>query len=449
VLDLTAALGAKRFIFSSSLAACNFPDDGQSITEESAPDAEFPYARSKREAEKLIRERPGSFDRTILRLAAIYSDWCEYPPVYAFLTTWLSSAWNARMLGGRGASAVPYLHIRDLTALLLRVIERSDELPKLCTYNASPSSATSHLELYRASTKFLYGQERSAYHIPAILARPAVAVRQLIMDACGYPPFERIWMMRYIDRELRVDASRTQADLGWEPTPRYNIRRRLLILIENMKSHPEIWRQRNEAAFLHVARRPNFVMYSNLRRNRDQIISEVADTIRYNQRQQGYHEYERMTDTTLSAYVSLFFDVLVTAMRTRDRTPVRSYARTLAHQRQRQGFALEHVCMAIEAFRQVMHAHLSRAADPIVTSDEINEYVDLSLQLALDELEEIYSQHGAKGHAQAEEIENVNLHSANLEMIRLVEELHDICPDGWEIGSRFTDLQPDVEERTK
>lgn len=193
VLDLTERLGAKRFLYSSSLAACRFPPKGKAITEETAPDADFPYARSKRAAEQLIREYEGAFSRSILRFAALYSDWCEYPPVYAFLKTWLSSDWNARMLGGRGESAVPYLHIRDLTALLLRVIERSDELPRFSIYNASPSHTTSHRQLYCAATRFLYGHECSPIHIPKILAMPGVAVRQYLLDALGHPPFERTW----------------------------------------------------------------------------------------------------------------------------------------------------------------------------------------------------------------------------------------------------------------
>ena len=34
------------------------------------------------------------------------ANWCEYAPLYVFLSTWLSKKWNARILGGRGASAI-------------------------------------------------------------------------------------------------------------------------------------------------------------------------------------------------------------------------------------------------------------------------------------------------------------------------------------------------------
>ena len=39
VLDLSAGLSLRRFIFASSLAACEFPPDGRALTESSLPTA--------------------------------------------------------------------------------------------------------------------------------------------------------------------------------------------------------------------------------------------------------------------------------------------------------------------------------------------------------------------------------------------------------------------------
>jgi nucleoside-diphosphate-sugar epimerase len=73
VLALADAVGARHFIYASSLAACKFPQDGSSITEDTPPDAAFPYARSKHDAEALIRDYHASFTRSIVRFAAIYA----------------------------------------------------------------------------------------------------------------------------------------------------------------------------------------------------------------------------------------------------------------------------------------------------------------------------------------------------------------------------------------
>lgn len=78
LLELSNMLHVKRFIFASSIAACKFPHPGEVLTEESPADADFPYACSKRRAEFLVKEYSESFPCSIVRLAAVYSDWCEY-----------------------------------------------------------------------------------------------------------------------------------------------------------------------------------------------------------------------------------------------------------------------------------------------------------------------------------------------------------------------------------
>ncbi|MDY6974436.1 MAG: NAD-dependent epimerase/dehydratase family protein, partial [Thermodesulfobacteriota bacterium] len=90
VLELAETLRARRFLFSSSLAACKFPARDQMVTEESPADADFPYAISKRKGEDIIREYSNRLPSTIIRLAAVFSDWCEYPPLYMLLKAWLS-----------------------------------------------------------------------------------------------------------------------------------------------------------------------------------------------------------------------------------------------------------------------------------------------------------------------------------------------------------------------
>ncbi len=437
VLALADEVGIDHFVFSSSLAACRFPDPGVIITEDSAPDADFPYARSKREAESIIERHPAQYRKSVLRLAALFSDWCEYPPVYAFLNTWASDRWNARVLGGKGESAVPYLHIRDLTALLLKVIAMTDALPAYGVYNASPSHTTSHLEIFRAATRFLFGEERRPLHIPSVLARPGVFLRESVLTLFGHPPFERSWMLRYIDRDLRVDAQRTHALLQWKPTPRYDLTRRLLILIENMKHHPEVWTQRNEAAFVHAASRPNLVLYTAMLHQRDAMVTALVHDIRSLQQRDSLTDYDRMNDDTLRAYVSLFYEVLITSIRTRDRSTLRNYARVLAYHRHQQGFDCRQVCTVLTMLKDGVRSRVAADLPENVRVEDIHDYINLSVQLACDEVEEVFEQLQSSGVEPAAAADTVNVFSSNAEMQRLIDELHDVCRDGWEIKGIF------------
>ncbi len=125
VLDLAKRLKPKRFIFASSLAACNFPKTGEVVSEKTNPDADFAYARSKKEGEKLCLQYSKYFPCSVLRFAAVFSDWCEYAPLYQFLLTWLSNSWKSRILGGKGNSSITYIYIHDLFNLVDKILLHS------------------------------------------------------------------------------------------------------------------------------------------------------------------------------------------------------------------------------------------------------------------------------------------------------------------------------------
>ncbi|MEW5957047.1 MAG: NAD(P)-dependent oxidoreductase [Chloroflexota bacterium] len=246
VLELAAPLKLRKFIYTSSVAACPFPKPGEAVTEATPPTAPVPYARSKRRGEEMIREFQDRIPACILRLAAIFSDWCEYEPLNEFLRTWCSNRWNARILGGEGQSAIPYLHVRDLLSFYIRVVEKCDDLKPGEVLQASPDGSTTHLELYRKATGSFFGSCRFPIYMPKFLARRGIAMRERLGRATGAMPFERSWMADYIDLRLDVDASRTRRRLDWAPNPELHILKRIPYMIQNMRHNPVEWELRRE-----------------------------------------------------------------------------------------------------------------------------------------------------------------------------------------------------------
>jgi nucleoside-diphosphate-sugar epimerase len=245
VLELAEPLHLRRFVFTSSIAACPFPEAGAKVTEETPPTPTFPYARSKLLGEALVREYRDRIPSCIVRPAAIFSDWGEYEPLTVFLGTWCSRAWNSRVLGGRGESAVPYLHVEDLLSFLVRVVEKDEELRPCEVLQASPDGCTSHAELFRAATRCFFGRERAPLLMPAALARPGMRARELLGRATGRMPFERSWMADYIDRRLDVDASLTRRRIDWAPDPDRGIVSRMPQLVDHLRNSPALWRKMN------------------------------------------------------------------------------------------------------------------------------------------------------------------------------------------------------------
>jgi nucleoside-diphosphate-sugar epimerase len=249
-------LTPKRFIFSSSLAICDFSDPNRIIDERTPADAVYPYATSKKAAEELVQQFSSKFPCTIVRLAAIYSNWCEYGPLYALLNSWLSKGWMSKMVVGRGKTGIPYLHVFDLNNFMLKIVEKHNQLGNYDILIASHDGCVSHNRLFDVANRYFHGVTVYPQYILVFIAAIGVMGINLLGRLQRREPFEKLWMLKYIDQRMEVDASKSHTILDWKPKPRYDIKRRLLFLIENMKYNPQLWTKKNIAMAIKSTRLP-------------------------------------------------------------------------------------------------------------------------------------------------------------------------------------------------
>jgi nucleoside-diphosphate-sugar epimerase len=429
VLKLARQLGVKRFIFASSLAACRFPEPGHPLDEDAPADATFAYARSKHEGEKLVRQEAEWFPSAVVRMAAVFSDWCEYPPLYVLMRTWLSEGWEARILAGRGESAVPYIHVQDLARFFLRVIERSDELPRFVIYNASPNRTGSHRELHEAVTRYFYGEARSPRFIPRWLCAIGLVLRWRLGRLLGHQPFEAPWMAEYIDKKLLVDARRTQAALDWAPTARLDINRRLLLMVDNMKAQSEVWRQRNEEALRRAPQRPNLVIVHHLELMREQLVDRILEEIRLPGNAHLFPRHQELKPDALRWSIMFVYQVLISATRARDKRLVRQYARAIALSRYREGFAVEQVQGALTLAGEIIVKGLSACPELTHQQQHIYDYVNLSFQLACDGVADAYEVMLEQGPERGELLIGSEPPMEAADLQQMVRQLEDLCED--------------------
>jgi nucleoside-diphosphate-sugar epimerase len=391
LLELSNMLKIKRFIFSSSLAACKFPPKGKAITEESPADGEFPYACSKRRGELLVKEYSESFPCSIVRLAAVYSDWCEYPMLYMLLKHWLSTnELMARIVTGHGESAVSYIHIKDLIKLFLRIIEISDILPRLAIYNASPQGCVSHNELFKTATRYYHGYPVQPILMPKMLVRLGLALISFLGRLKGKQTLEQPWMAEYIDKKLNVDASATYNALGWRPTPRYHILRRLLFLTEKMTSWPNDWAFRNEVLLQRVMYRKNITIYDILTELRESLVEKIAEEVMTPKNEQRFPNYRKMYREMLKWYITLNFQLVTATVRNRDRSLIPMYAQEMAYKRYIEGFKAKEVRDLWLLIGNTMKKSLLSRPELKGSKQKVDDYIILTSQLAADEFEDIF-----------------------------------------------------------
>ena len=401
VVELSRGLGLRRFVFPSSVAACRFPAPGAALTESSPPDGDHIYARTKRAGEEMLAGLCQELPSTTIRFAAMFSDWCEYPPLFMFLRTWLSPAWNRRTLGGRGLSAIPYLHIRDGTAFVRTLIDRLDEVPPGENLVASPDEPVSHRELFETATLLFYRERRKPILAPRLLCGPGIWLRDAVGRFLGDRPFERFWMYRYIDRRMTVDAHRTRARLGWAPRTRFLILRRLPFLIENLKGDPVEWSRHNQAALRKVRLRTHLIVHSLLRRHAREIAARFTEALRgpagrgrFPAYQEGLTGEERTGDHHL-----LLLRHLIDSVRTGERALLVAYCRDLAERRFAQGFTAGEVQDALEELDRICLGTVLRDPDALPFANDVRDHVSTTLLWAGDAVQEVFEHLGREGRS--------------------------------------------------
>jgi nucleoside-diphosphate-sugar epimerase len=246
VIEASKNEGVKRLIFASSIAVMEPPAGGSFLTEESPTSEYTPYARSKHIGERLVVEASDQVPSTILRIAGVFSDWCELPPLYSLIKLWTSAFPLGCIIPGRGKSGIPYIHINDFVLIIRKCIIQNDKLGSSNIFFASQHGAVLHHQLFPAIRSAAnHSRIHRPIHIRPKIAKFGVRFRCALGAFSGHMPFERLWMLDHVDKPWRIDTSKTRQILDWECTPELNILKKIPDILNNLKKDPKNWEERN------------------------------------------------------------------------------------------------------------------------------------------------------------------------------------------------------------
>ena len=388
VLELSQEVRPRLFVFSSSVAACPFPPPNAFVREDTPPSGEHVYSWSKREGERLIMDPQNALRSCIVRLGAVYTDWCEYPPLYSMLQTWLSESWKARILAGRGESAVPYIHMRDIISFFRCIIESAEMLPHTSIVQACTNGATSHRTLYQLATRHFYGEERQPIYMPAFAIIPGLHALRLIGRVTGNMPFEQPWMLRYIDEKLNVDASQTYGLLHWTPNPRHAIDRRIRYLLEHLKSEPHLWHLKNLRASLKERDRVELRIYRKLSMIEDRVTAAAIHAIfEDHQNDETFASLRSMDTNEVGWFVRMLYRLLLTSIHTGNTLLVCNYFEISSSGRFAAGYSPDDLIAVLQALNKAIHRDAEEWGDLRPQRTFLHHYVTMPIELAIDEIE--------------------------------------------------------------
>lgn len=397
VLDECRDLGLNRFVFASSIAACDYPAKGSSLTENSPPDGYHVYARSKAVGEAMLAEYDDCIPSCITRFAALFSDWCEYPPLYFFFETWLSRTWNRNVLGGRGLTAIPYLHIREMTPFVRAVLEASERLNQREVLLATPNATMSHRELFRLVHLHRgVTQSPRAFYMPKALCAIGIPARDLIGRIAGDRPFERPWMVSHIDKDLFSDPGHTWERLEWRPRGRLLVCRRLPFMLEHRKTDAVEWNHRNEAAMKAPWVRPNLVVHKLLQQYMERIRQESLLQLKEPEAPNSFECYNSLSREVLDWRVTVTYRHILNALRTNEKGLFTDFCKDLATKRFTEGFSAEEVCRAIRLIQNNILKIVGSDPDATPLMPTLQQLLGTTVEFGCDQIMETYEELGAE-----------------------------------------------------
>ena len=246
VLRSAEQSGAQRIVFASSIAAMEPAPPGSVLTEKTPTTGQIPYAKSKSAGEEMVRDASARLPGVVLRIGGAFSDWCELPPLASLIRLWAGRSPFGRLLVGQGTTGLPYIHRHDVVRIVRSCIEAHDTLGSYEVFLASEQGAVTHKDLFAVIHQGARGKAApAAITVPPWAARLGLRARRAIGTILGRVPFERPWMLKYVDRPWVVDTSYTRNRLGWSCTAGMGIVDRLPTMLDQFTQQRRTWEHRN------------------------------------------------------------------------------------------------------------------------------------------------------------------------------------------------------------
>ena len=237
LLEALQGFKVEQFIFSSTMLVHKPCEPNESINEQWPVVPSWAYPESKVKTEKIIHEKRGNIPTVILRIAGVYTDYCDSIPISNQIQRIYEKQITSRFFPGDISHGSSFLHMDDMVSCICACVEKRHELPQELVLEVGEPKTMSYDQLQRKISSLLFGKEFSTVRIPKCLAIIGAWMQSHIpfMPA----PFIKPWMIPLADDNYTLDITRAKSLLGWEP--KNYIEDVLPTMIEHLQANPVEW----------------------------------------------------------------------------------------------------------------------------------------------------------------------------------------------------------------
>jgi UDP-glucose 4-epimerase len=211
IVEAAQAAGVQRVVLFSTISVYG-PTGSEPVDEDSAPNPDTIYAKTKLQAEEIAlaaRNAAGQPLATVLRLSAVYG-----PRMKGNYVTLANAMAKGRFVPvGDGNNLRTLVYVHDVVRAAILAAEHPLAAGRI--YNVSDGTVHSLNEILAAMAAAL-GRRPPRFHVPVELARVAAATADRLLTIQGRPPRLASAVDKFVE-SAAVRAHRIQEELGFRP----------------------------------------------------------------------------------------------------------------------------------------------------------------------------------------------------------------------------------------
>jgi nucleoside-diphosphate-sugar epimerase len=230
-----------QFIFSSSMLVHAPGKPGQKINESSPLFATWAYPESKIKTEKVIHEMHGNIPAVILRIAGVYTDWCQSIPIAHQIQRIYENDVTGHFYPGDLHTGQSFVHLDDVVEAFYLAFKKRADLRPYEVFLIGEPEAVPYEELQDVIGTLVYGKHWHTNKLPKPVAKAGAFVQEAVP---GNHSFIKPWMVDRADDNYDLDIGKAQKTLGWQP--KRSLRSSLPTIIDKLKSDPIDWYKKNK-----------------------------------------------------------------------------------------------------------------------------------------------------------------------------------------------------------
>lgn len=241
----------EQFVYASTMLVHAPTQPGKPITEESPLQPKWPYPQSKLEAEKIVFAERGRIPVVVLRIAGVYTDFCQSPTLAQQIQRIYERQFMSYLLPADPSHGQAAVHLDDLAAVFPALLRHRHELPPELALLIGEPQTMSYDDIQDKVGHLLYGTaDWETYKIPKSIAKTGAWLQNKLEDVVpnaidkGKEPFVKPFMVDLAEDHFELDISRARQLLGWEP--RHSLYETLPKMIAALQSDPIGWYRKNK-----------------------------------------------------------------------------------------------------------------------------------------------------------------------------------------------------------